>query len=149
MISADRNSGNNVPTEASPDLNNNPHNPNPISNENIDNLNSPSFQIEEPNENREFNLNLLSETIKCEEIITNSTAILIHFLILSLVFYFFLRFEMESYILYGTIVTIEILSLIYSVFRARKTKISFMYLSSFFLEFVNLILMTVSFIKNF
>ena len=84
LISADRNV-NNVPTEPSPqhDLTN--VSQNPI--ENINNPNSPSFRIEEnANGNREFNLNLLTETIKCEEIISNSTAILIHFLVFSVVF---------------------------------------------------------------
>lgn len=141
LISADRNV-NNVPTEPCPqnDLNN--VSQSPI--ENINNLNSPSFRIEEnANENREFNLNLLTETIKCEEIISNSTAILIHFLVVSAVFFSFIKFGFPMHILFGIITGMEISSLGYSVYRAKKYKLSVFYSSSFFLEFVNLILMTV------
>ena len=142
LISADRNV-NNVPTEPSPqhDLTN--VSQNPI--ENINNPNSPSFRIEEnANGNREFNLNLLTETIKCEEIISNSTAILIHFLVFSVVFFAFIKFGFPIHILFGIITGMEVLSMGYSVYRAKKYKMSIFYSSSLFLEFVNLILMTVN-----
>ena len=141
LISADRNA--NVPTDPSPQ-----HEQNNVSqtpNENINNPNSPSFRIEENNnENPEFNLNLLTETIKCEEIISNSTTILIHFIVLSAVFFIFLKVDFQIHILFGVILGIEVLSLGYSMYRAKKYKFAIFYSSSFFLEFVNLILMTVN-----
>ena len=150
MTSTERNPANNIsniPIDFNQDISQDLGSPpqNPILNDNIAGANSPTFHEEQrnTNDNREFNLSLLSETVKCEEIITNSTDILLHFLILAWVFFLFLMLKFEFFYLFISILTIEIISFMHFIYKTRKRNLSIFKSSSSFLEFINIILTTV------
>lgn len=85
-------------------------------------------------------MNLLSETIKSEEIITNAIEILLIMLILSIILWTYLQIYQNTIYLFCLFITLEGLFLFYLIYKTIKKSMNYKFAS---IEVLNILITTV------